>query len=96
LKSCKSHPLISQLNRPGDLVKLEYRDDHGRLVTPKEGYRQLKYQFRGDGPGPRKRMLREKQLERDQAARGGASDGALSAKDLVTKVQKDHVVLWKN
>jgi hypothetical protein len=32
---------------------------------------------------------RETHAENNQAARGGASEGALSAKDLVTKVQKD-------
>jgi hypothetical protein len=41
-------------------------------------------------------MLHEQHGECDQAARGGASEGALSAKDLVTKVKKDHVLLWKN
>lgn len=30
-------------------VKLEYRDDFGRLLTRKEAFRQLCYQFHGHG-----------------------------------------------
>lgn len=80
---------IGNLNKPGDLVQLEYRDDHGRKLTTKEAYRQLKYQFRGDGPGPRKQMLREQQLAKKETS------SSFSAKDLVRRVKKDHVVLWK-
>lgn len=90
---------LADLNQPGDSVILEYRDDHGRKMTTKEAYRQLKYQFRGDGPGPRKKMLREAQLQREQAVRSESDNtagGAFSAKDLVSKVKKDHIVLWKN
>ncbi|KAH9249670.1 hypothetical protein BASA81_012639 [Batrachochytrium salamandrivorans] len=80
---------VANLNKPGDLVQLEYRDDHGRKLTTKEAYRQLKYQFRGDGPGPRKKMLREQQLAKKETS------SSFSAKDLVRRVNKDHVVLWK-
>ena len=88
---------IKDLNKPGDLVVLEYRDDHGRLLAPKEAYRQLKYQFRGEGPGPRKQQLRDQQLQRQQTARDNASKEVNpTLKDLLQNIKKDHLVLWKN
>lgn len=48
--------LDTNMNRPDkDIeyankeVKLEYRDDFGRLLTRKEAFRQLCYQFHGHG-----------------------------------------------
>jgi len=89
---------LTDMNKPDDLVKLEYRDDHGRLLTQKEAYRQLKYQFRGEGPGAKKKEKRERQLQREQAARSDASGAAghRGVKDLIQGVKKDHIVLWKN
>jgi len=46
-------------------IELEYRDNKGRLLTPKEMFRQQCYIFHGKGPGKKKvekRLLRE-QLE---------------------------------
>jgi hypothetical protein len=61
------------LNRPGEKVVLEYRDDHGRLLTPKEAYRQLAYQFRGSGPSAKKKELRQDQLRREEKLRSAAA-----------------------
>ena len=38
---------MASVNKPGDRIKLEYRDDQGRLLTPKEAFRQLSYRFHG-------------------------------------------------
>jgi U4/U6.U5 tri-snRNP-associated protein 1 len=48
-------------------VKLEYRDKHGRLLTRKEAFRELCYQFHGHGSSKRKEEKRMKQMAREQA-----------------------------
>ncbi len=50
-------------------VKLEYRDEHGRLLTRKEAFRQLCYQFHGYGSGKRAEEKRLKQIEKEREAR---------------------------
>lgn len=58
-------------------VKLEYRDSHGRLLTRKEAYRELCYQFHGHGSGKRKEEKKLQQIAREQAEASVASrDGA--------------------
>jgi len=63
-------------------VKLEYRDKDGRLLTRKEAYRDLCYQFHGHGSSKRKEEKRMKQMAREQAETrlaaqqlGGANGG---------------------
>lgn len=63
-------------------VKLEYRDDHGRLLTRKEAFRDLSYQFHGHGSGKRKTDKKLKQIAREQAeqrvaSRVGTDDGGM-------------------
>jgi U4/U6.U5 tri-snRNP-associated protein 1 len=48
-------------------IKLEYRDDHGRLLTRNEAYHQLCYQFHGHGSGKRNEERRLHQIAREQA-----------------------------
>jgi len=71
-------------------IKLEYRDKHGRLLTQKEAYRDLCYQFHGHGASKRKEEKRLKQIAREQgearmasrqvsAARDGTTAGTLGA-----------------
>ena len=48
-------------------VKLEYRDEHGRLLTRKEAFRDLSYQFHGYGSGKRKQEKKLQQIAREQA-----------------------------
>jgi U4/U6.U5 tri-snRNP-associated protein 1 len=48
-------------------VKLEYRDEHGRLLTRKEAFRELSYQFHGYGSGKRKQEKKLEQIAREQA-----------------------------
>jgi U4/U6.U5 tri-snRNP-associated protein 1 len=73
-------------------IKLEYRDDYGRLLTRKEAYRQLCYQFHGHGSGAKNEERRLRQIEREQAeariaskqASGAGSLGALKATQKAT------------
>lgn len=44
-------------------IRLEYRDDDGRVLSTKDAYRHLSHQFHGIGPGKGKI---EKQLKRDE------------------------------
>jgi U4/U6.U5 tri-snRNP-associated protein 1 len=48
-------------------VKLEYRDKYGRLLTRKEAFRDLSYQFHGYGSGKRKEEKKLEQIAREQA-----------------------------
>lgn len=47
-------------------IKLEYRDEDGRLLSTKDAYRHLSHQFHGVGPGKGKI---EKKLKRDEEER---------------------------
>jgi U4/U6.U5 tri-snRNP-associated protein 1 len=68
-------------------IKLEYRDKFGRLLTRKEAFRDLSYQFHGHGSGKRKEEKRLQQVAREQAegrlasrqVAEGASAGMLGA-----------------
>lgn len=71
-------------------VKLEYRDKHGRLLTSKEAFRDLCYQFHGHGASKKKEEKRLRQIQREQAearlasrqmtaAREGTKAGTLGA-----------------
>ena len=65
-------------------IKLEYRDNHGRLLTQKEAYRDLCYQFHGHGGGKRKEEKRLKQIAREQAEARMASRQVSAARDGTT------------
>ena len=54
-------------------VKLEYRDEFGRLLTSKEAYRQMCYQFHGHGSGKKNEERRMKLIERERMEVGGGS-----------------------
>ena len=54
-------------------IKLEYRDEHGRLLTRKEAYRQMCYQFHGHGSSKKNEERRLKQIAREQAEAAAAS-----------------------
>jgi len=44
-------------------LKLEYRDEAGRLLTKQEAFRQLSYRFHGQKPGKKNLEKRRRQLE---------------------------------
>jgi len=66
-------------------IKLEYRDDHGRLLTRKEAYRNMCYQFHGHGSSKKNEERRQKLIEREQqesklaSRQGEGSVGTLGA-----------------
>jgi hypothetical protein len=64
-------------------IKLEYTDDQGRKLTPKEAYRQLSYRFHGRAPSKSVLDKRLKRLEREkkltEAASGDTPLGSLAA-----------------
>ena len=47
-------------------VKVEYVDDNGRMMTPKEAFRYLSHRFHGKGSGKRKTEKRSKKVEMEQ------------------------------
>jgi U4/U6.U5 tri-snRNP-associated protein 1 len=65
-------------------IKLEYRDKHGRLLTQKEAFRDLCYQFHGHGASKRKEEKRLKQITREQAEARLASSQVSAARDGTT------------
>ena len=54
-------------------IKLEWRDEHGRLLTRKEAYRNLCYQFHGHGSSKKNEERKLKQIERERAERSNAA-----------------------
>lgn len=71
-------------------IKLEYRDDFGRLLTRKEAYRNMCYQFHGHGSSKKNQERRLKQIEREReearlaSQRSGGTLGALKATQKAT------------
>ena len=62
-------------------IKLEYRDKHGRLLTTKEAYRDLCYQFHGHGASKKKEEKHLKQIEREHAQTRMVSQQVAAARD---------------
>ena len=75
-------------------IKLEYRDDHGRLLTRKEAYRQLCYQFHGHGSSKKKEEKRLQQIEREQSEKS-ANSGTLGALKATQKATGKAFLLHK-
>merc|ERR1712194_205626 len=65
-------------------IKLEYRDKHGRLLTQKEAYRDLCYQFHGHGASKKNEEKRLRQIAREQAEARMASRQVSAARDGTT------------
>lgn len=77
-------------------VKLEYRDEHGRLLTRKEAYRQLCYQFHGHGASKKNEEKRLQQIERENKERSSkASTGTLQSLMATQKATGKAFVLHK-
>ena len=86
------------INRPADAVKYELRDDHGRLLTPKEAFRQISYQMRGQKPSVKKQEKRHEEIKRQQlvqAARAGDTplNTASATNKLLQKQGTAHLTL---
>jgi len=42
---------VDEVNMDHDTFRLDYLDERGRPMTPKEAFRQLSYRFHGKAPG---------------------------------------------
>jgi len=83
-------------------IKLEYRDEFGRLLTRKEAFRQMCYQFHGYGSSKKNEERRLKHIRREReegtrigntGASGGEGKGTLAALKATQKAtQKAFVV----
>ena len=51
-------------------VKVEYVDDNGRMMSPKEAFRYLSHRFHGKGSGKRKTEKRSRKVEMEQVEWG--------------------------
>uniref|UniRef100_K3X7K3 Uncharacterized protein n=1 Tax=Globisporangium ultimum (strain ATCC 200006 / CBS 805.95 / DAOM BR144) TaxID=431595 RepID=K3X7K3_GLOUD len=81
-----------------DGVKLDYRDEFGRLLTKKEAFRMLSYKFHGHEPGKKKKEKRLKQLKEElEAQKMLSGEGSTKMMKVLEKKQKvsqqAHVVL---
>ncbi|GFH56705.1 U4/U6.U5 tri-snRNP-associated protein 1 [Chaetoceros tenuissimus] len=76
-------------------VKLEYRDEHGRLLTRKEAFRQLCYQFHGHGSSKRKEEKKLQQIKREQSEKSGKHSSIFSAFKATKKATGKAFVLHK-
>ena len=82
-----------QWNRPGSdpapHVKLDYRDESGYQLTPKEAYRRISYAFHGHDPSKTTRDKRIKRMEREKgAAQGASAEAVLSHVDALRRAQE--------
>ena len=50
-------------------IRLEYVDDSGRCLNPKEAFRQLSHRFHGKGSGKKKTEKRQKKVEEEQVCK---------------------------
>uniref|UniRef100_T1IPV0 Uncharacterized protein n=1 Tax=Strigamia maritima TaxID=126957 RepID=T1IPV0_STRMM len=70
-------------------VKLEYIDDNGRLLTPKEAFRYLSHKFHGKGSGKNKTEKRMKKLQEEALMKQMSStDTPLGTLALLQEKQK--------
>jgi len=70
-------------------VKLEYVDDHGRPIPPKEAFRALSHRFHGKGSGKKKTEKRMKKAEEEQLMKMmNSSDTPLNTVHLLKERQK--------
>ena len=81
-------------------IKLEYRDEHGRLLTRKEAYREMCYQFHGHGASKKNQERKMKQIEREReeaqlASRQGGGVGTLGALKATQKATGKAFIIHK-
>lgn len=75
---------------PEDRIKIEYRDEFGRVQTAKEAYQTISWQFHGKKPSLRQQTKRLKQFEREQESKLNANTvhTDLPTMRALSKVQK--------
>eukprot|EP01125_Pyxidicula_operculata_P007700 TRINITY_DN2607_c0_g1_i4.p1 TRINITY_DN2607_c0_g1~~TRINITY_DN2607_c0_g1_i4.p1 ORF type:complete len:770 (+),score=295.69 TRINITY_DN2607_c0_g1_i4:436-2745(+) len=90
--------VVEGVNREGDIVRLEYKDERGREMTQKEAFRRLSYRFHGKAPGKAKVEKRlkkeEEELKRKQMS---TTDTPLNTAEALQKAveqtQKPYIVM---
>jgi hypothetical protein len=74
---------------PAPHVKLDYRDESGHQLTPKEAYRRISYAFHGHNPSKTTRDKRLKRMEREKsAAQGASAEAVLSHVEALRRAQE--------
>ena len=58
---------------PAPNLRLDYLDEYGRPLTPKEAFRQMSHKFHGKKPGKNKQEKRIKQLKEEMKRKGMSS-----------------------
>ena len=72
-----------------DRVRIEYRDEFGRVITPKEAWRHMSHKFHGKAPGKNKQEKRLKRYEEDvRQMHMSATDTPLNSVAALKKAQK--------
>lgn len=70
---------------PARNIKLEYKDEYGRKLTPKEAYRQLSYKFHGKLPSKSvrdkrlRKMLQEQKVKKASSGENVLGTGSMAA-----------------
>ncbi|EAR99239.1 SART-1 family protein (macronuclear) [Tetrahymena thermophila SB210] len=86
-------------NKEQDRIQLEYRDDTGKIMTKKQAFRYLCWQFHGKGPSRNKmEKLKVKELEQEKLRMKQLSEDSIIMKNLksVQKVtNQPYLVLQK-
>ena len=70
-----------------DRVKLEYRDEKGRLMTPKQAFRYQCYIFHGKKPSKNKQEKLKKKMEQEKMKKGVAPDQSVLMRALAKSQQ---------
>ncbi|XP_063395589.1 U4/U6.U5 tri-snRNP-associated protein 1 [Cydia fagiglandana] len=71
-------------------IKLEYADDDGRPLAPKEAFRYLSHKFHGKGPGKNKQEKRiKKQLQEGLMKKMSSTDTPLGTLQMLQDKQKE-------
>jgi U4/U6.U5 tri-snRNP-associated protein 1 len=83
---------------PAPHIRLEYLDEQGRPMTPKEAFRRLSYKFHGEKPGKNKLEKRMRQAEEEKKRKLMSNiDTPLNTLDKLKqeqeKLQKPFIVL---
>jgi len=79
--------LENNLQQPRPKIKIEYRDKKGRLLTPKEAFKQMSWKFHGTRPKITK-MLKNEKKEREAYNQRARSDGDNTLQRLLRINQK--------
>jgi len=69
-------------------VKLDYRDNYGRVMTPKEAFRYISWIFHGKKPGKKKQEKLLKKMEIEKKLKASDPSTVMPTMKALSKVQK--------